>query len=61
MENMENCKFGCIGYAYVPVQHFNEENVFSAENALKNASLFPELVISMKEYGNTCTAVGGIE
>ena len=38
MEIMENCKFGCIGYAYVPVQH-----------------------ISMKEYGNTCTAVGGIE
>ena len=67
MDNMDNCKnaescqFGCVGYAYVPVQQYNEKNVYSAGDALKNASLFPELVITMQEYGQKCTALGGLE
>ncbi len=61
MENNENCICTCVGYAFVPIQCYNEKNVFSAEDALKNASLFPELVLTMKEYGNTCKASGGAE
>lgn len=56
----ESCKFGCLGYAYIPVQQFDERNTYSAEDALKNASLFPELVITMSEYGKKCTALGGV-
>lgn len=48
----------CLGYAYVPVQHMNE--VFSAEDALANGSLFPELVYTMCEYGRTCKGTGGL-
>lgn len=61
MDNSENCKFGCIGYAYVPIQQFDEKNVFSSQDALENASLFPELVITLEQYGNSCTKQGGIE
>lgn len=57
---MENCDFGCIGYAYIPIQHYDEKNVFSPEDALSNASLFPELVITRQQYGNVCTKEGGI-
>lgn len=59
MENMNECFFGCIGYAYVPVQTLDKVN--TAEKALENASLFPELTITMNDYGNTCTQLGGVE
>lgn len=52
----ENRFCGCVGYAYIPPQQLNE--VFCAEDALKNASLFPELVLTMCEYGNTCKQKG---
>lgn len=57
MDN-NNCKCGCIGYAYVPIQELNE--IFCPEEALNQASLFPELVITMEEYGKICTQCGGV-
>lgn len=57
--NMNECLFGCIGYAYVPVQTLNK--VSTPEKALEDASLFPELVMTMKEYGEVCTQCGGVE
>lgn len=50
MEKYENC--GCVGYGYVPVQQMTD--VFCAEDALKNGSVFPELVLTIEEYGNIC-------
>ena len=55
----EDCCKGCIGYAYVPIQTLDK--IYDAEDALCKASLFPELVIDMKDYGKVCTQVGGIE
>lgn len=55
----EQCEFGCIGYAYVPVQTFDKTNC--PETALKQASLFPELVLDINKYGCDCTQTGGIE
>ncbi len=53
--NTPSC--GCVGYAYVPVQQLDE--ICSAENALKNGSLFPELVLTIDEYGKVCKQKGG--
>lgn len=57
--NNENCLFGCVGYAYVPVQNLDE--IYDAEKALCMASLFPELVININEYGKVCTKRGGVK
>ena len=46
-----------MGYAYVPIQYLNEIN--SACEGLKNGTLFPELNLSIDEYGRVCKAVGG--
>lgn len=50
MEN-NNC-MNCIGYAYIPVQNLNQTN--TPENALEQASLFPELTMTINDYGNIC-------
>ena len=50
MEKQEYC--GCVGYGYVPVQQLN--TVYSAEDALENGSVFPELVLTIEEYGKVC-------
>lgn len=50
MEKQEYC--GCVGYGYVPVQQLN--TVYSAEDALENGSIFPELVLTIEEYGKVC-------
>ena len=50
MEKNETC--GCVGYGYVPAQQLN--TVYSAEDALKNGSVFPELVLTIEEYGKVC-------
>lgn len=55
MEMHKNC--GCVGYGYVPLQVL--ETVFGAEEALENGSMFPELVLTIEEYGKTCK--GGCE
>ena len=59
MNNDNNLNCSCIGYAYVPVQEL--EKIFDAENALKCASLFPELVLNINEYGNICKQLGGVD
>ena len=59
MDNNNNLCFGCVGYAYVPVQELDK--IFDAENALKCASLFPELVLGINEYGKVCKQTGGEE
>ena len=55
MENMFNC--GCIGYGYVPIQEL--KSVFCPADALKKGSLFPELALTIEEYGKICKS-GGI-
>jgi len=54
MEQNNDC--GCLGYGYVPIQQL--KNIFSAEDALKAGSLFPELVLTIEEYGKVCKAGG---
>ncbi len=64
MEQNKDCTYcpvgGCgfVGYAYVPYQQL--ENVFSAEEALANATLFPELVLTIAEYGKVGKQTGGV-
>jgi len=48
---------GCVGYAYIPVQQLDK--IFEADNALKCGSLFPELVLTIAEYGKVCKQKGG--
>lgn len=50
MEMNKTC--GCVGYGYVPPQEL--ETVFCAEEALENGSMFPELVLTIEEYGKVC-------
>lgn len=52
----KSCECGCLGYGYVPVQQL--DTVFSAEDALLKASLFPELVLTIEEYGKICKGCG---
>ena len=53
----KSCECGCLGYGYVPIQQL--DTVFSAEDALQKASLFPELVLTIEEYGKICKGCGG--
>ena len=53
----KNYNYGCIGYGYVPVQQL--ATVYDACEALENGSLFPELVLTIEEYGKVCK--GGCE
>lgn len=48
---------GCVGYAYVPYQQLN--SVYSPEEALSNGTVFPELHLTICEYGKVCKATGG--
>lgn len=52
---MNGC--GCVGYAYVPVQYLNE--VYSPCDGLQNGTIFPELHLTIDEYGKVCKQVGG--
>ena len=54
MEMTHSC--GCIGYGYVPVQRLN--TVFRPDEALCQGSLFPELVLTIEEYGKVCKREG---
>lgn len=47
---------GCVGYAFVPVQNLCE--VYSAACALNQGTIFPELDLSVDEYGKVCKKVG---
>lgn len=48
---------GCVGYAYVPFQYLND--IYSVTDALSNGTLFPELNLSIDEYGKVCKQIGG--
>lgn len=52
MEKSYEC--GCVGYGYVPVQKL--ATVYDAEEALCKGSIFPELVLTIEEYGKVCKA-----
>ena len=59
-KQMPSCPYpscGCLGYAYVPVQEL--ECVYEPETALKQGTLFPELDLTMYEYGKICKKWGG--
>ncbi len=47
---------GCVGYAYVPVQILDE--IYSVSKALTQGTIFPELDLSIDEYGKVCK--GGV-
>lgn len=49
---------GCVGYAFVPVQCLNE--VCTAEEGLAMGTIFPELHLTINEYGKVCKANGGV-
>lgn len=49
---------GCIGYAYVPYQQLSD--VYSVTQVLSNGTLFPELHLTICEYGNVCKEIGGV-
>ncbi|MCH5185809.1 MAG: spore coat associated protein CotJA [Oscillospiraceae bacterium] len=46
----------CVGYAYVPWQMLNE--VYTPEKGLNSGTVFPELALTMEEYGNVCKSGG---
>lgn len=54
---MENNICGCVGYAFVPVQTLNEIN--EPTKALKTGTIFPELELTIEEYGKVCKEEGG--
>lgn len=56
--NLTGIACGCVGYAYVPIQRLTcvyEE----AETALSRGTIFPELDLSICEYGSVCKQQGG--
>ncbi len=50
---------GCIGYGYVPEQQL--KSTYCPCDALEQGSLFPELALTMCEYGKICKHSGGSE
>ncbi len=52
--NSGTCR--CIGYGFVPLQQL--DTTYTAEDAIENGSLFPELVLTIDEYGKICK--GGV-
>lgn len=52
------CMCGCVGYAYVPWQMIGE--VTCPEKALCSGTAFPELELTIDEYGNVCKKEGEV-
>ena len=50
---------GCVGYAFVPNQML--DTVYDAAMALSRGTVFPELDLTMEEYGKVCKSMGGAE
>lgn len=55
----ENISCGCLGYAFVPEQELN--CTYDDTTALNRGSLFPELDLTIEEYGSICKGMGGVE
>lgn len=55
------CESGgfCVGYGFVPVQNMGD--VYSPSEALAAGTVFPELALTIDEYGVVCKATGGAE
>lgn len=55
------CESGgfCVGYGFVPVQNMGD--VYSSSEALAAGTVFPELALTIDEYGAVCKATGGAE
>jgi hypothetical protein len=51
------CECGCVGYAYVPEQQMGE--LYDSDKGLRRGTIFPELDLSMCEYGKVCKQCGG--
>ena len=47
---------GCVGYAYVPVQNLTD--TYAVDTALCQGTVFPELDLSICEYGAVCKKEG---
>ena len=47
---------GCVGYAFVPPQRL--DSVFTPAEALQRGTLFPELELTIAEYGKVCKQGG---
>ncbi len=61
MEGNPSCAFpacGCVGYGYVPVQELDE--VLTPEKGLCAGTVFPELALTIEEYGKVCHQRGGV-
>lgn len=57
MCDMNNDKLcGCVGYGYVPWQGINE--VYCADKGLCRGTIFPELDLTIDEYGSVCKRKG---
>ena len=57
IENTTSCTLcKCVGYAYVPVQVLRE--TYSLEKALIQGTIFPELDLTIDEYGKVCKEGG---
>ena len=56
--NTNNCDkiCVCVGYANVPIQYLND--VYPPSTALRQGSIFPELVLTIDEYGKVCKQGG---
>ncbi|MDY3971461.1 MAG: spore coat associated protein CotJA [Clostridia bacterium] len=48
---------GCVGYGYVPVQEMEE--MYDACTGLVRGTIFPELDLTICEYGKVCKQWGG--
>lgn len=49
-EDMPGCR--CVGYGYVPWQMIGE--VYKPEKGLNEGTVFPELALTIEEYGKIC-------
>lgn len=54
MENVSQSNYlcACVGYAFVPIQYLNKQ--YPVDKALAQGTIFPELDLSISEYGEIC-------
>ncbi|MBQ7976047.1 MAG: spore coat associated protein CotJA [Clostridia bacterium] len=52
-ENTTSCTLcKCVGYGYVPIQTLGE--TYAPAKALMQGTIFPELDLTIEEYGKVC-------
>lgn len=55
-ESISPLACGCVGYAYVPIQTLSDS--YDVCTALCRGTVFPELDLTMCEYGTICKKEG---